>query len=292
MTSTESQALAHRCPFCGAEPDQACRTHRGKGRELDSPHSRRIFLASPELQAIRAAARTQRQALCCECGNLRTFGRNYYPPRDENSGGGLFTDPRGWFDTGTLKCSHCGVRTRHALLAEEHLSDLAERYQAYVLGGAAPYTYHVSEDGRESLREQYFAQFPRNPFVTHKWWKADEDEAREAGRKQFRAMCGEMIDLPAAARPGATPSESVAPTQLTHPDVTEHENLDVDTGLWWTAEGWCVNCLKVRHDWLLKQQRKQLLVQLLEVSNAVDTMAAEDVTALREHLDRIMGSAR
>ena len=48
----------------------------------------------------------------------------------------------------------------------------------------------------------------------------------------------------------------------------------------------------MRHDWLLQEQRKQLLVKLLEVSNAVDTMAPEDVTALREHLDRIMEVAR
>ena len=115
MTTAEPHsALAHRCPFCGAEPGQPCRTHRGNGRELDLPHSRRIVAASPELQAIKALASTPRQALCCECASLRTFGRNYYPPRDENSGDGLFIDPQGWVDTGTLKCSHCGVRTRHA----------------------------------------------------------------------------------------------------------------------------------------------------------------------------------
>jgi len=57
------------------------------------------------------------------------------------------------------------------LLAEEHLSDLAERYQAYGLGGPSPYTYDVSEDGRESLRERHFAQYPRNPFVHLRHWK-------------------------------------------------------------------------------------------------------------------------
>jgi hypothetical protein len=156
-----------------------------------------------------------------------------------------------------------------------------------VLGGPSPYTYDVSE----SLRERYFAQFPRNPFVTHKWWKSDEDQAREAGREQFRAMCGEMVDLPDTPRPGATPSEFLAPTQLTHPDVTEHGNLDVETGLWWTADGWCVHCLEMRHGWLLKEQRKQLLGQLLEVSATVDKLDAEDLASLREHLHRIMANA-
>ncbi|WP_163890046.1 hypothetical protein [Mycolicibacterium hippocampi] len=203
----------------------------------------------------------------------------------------MFSDPRGWFHTGTLKCSHCGTRTRHALIEheEDYLRDFAEEYQRYALGGQWNGQYPPD---RERLREEYFAQFPRNPFVTHKWWKSAEDQARAAGQKQFPAMCGEMVPLPDSPRPGATPSEGVAPTQMTDPEQTQHENLDVETGLWWTEDGWCINCLRVRHDWLLKENRTQLLTQLLEVSSAVDQMTAADVTALREHLDRIMRVAR
>ncbi|WP_283608692.1 hypothetical protein [Mycolicibacterium poriferae] len=161
-----------------------------------------------------------------------------------------------------------------------------------MFGGPSPYTYDVSEDGRESLRERYFAQFPRNPFVHHRHWKSEEREARKAGKTWFRAMCGEPIPVPEEVREnGQTITDVKAPTQLTDPDRTEHENLDVETGLWWTADGECVNCLKVRHDWLLQEQRKQLLVPLLEVSSIADKLAAGDVAALGEHLDRIMANA-
>ncbi len=164
--------------------------------------------------------------------------------------------------------------------------------RTYVLGGPSPYTYDVTEDGRERLREQYFAQFPRNPFVNHRWWKSQEREARAAGKTWFRAMCGEPLPMPEEVREnGRDITAMIEPTQLADPEQTEHENLDVETGLWWTEDGECVNCLKVRHDWLLKEQRKQLLGQLLEVSTAVNQMDAADVTALREHLDRIMANA-
>lgn len=290
MTTTEPHpALGHRCPFCHADPGQACRTHRGRGHELGHPHSRQIMLSRPDLQAVVAAAKVPAPALCCECGNLRTVSTDYhFGIDDENRGNGLFMDPRGWIETGTLKCSHCGTRTRHALLNKEGKRDYAEDYQRYVLGG--DWDSRWAPD-REQLRERYFAQFPRNPFVQHKWWKSAEDQARKDGKQWFPSMCGELVELPDSPRGGATISEGLAPTQITDPDRAEHENLDVETGLWWTADGWCVNCLRVRHDWLLKENRTQLLTQLIEVSAAVATMSAEDVTALREHLDRIMADA-
>ena len=287
MTTTEPHpALGHRCPFCHADPGQPCRTHRGRGRELDHPHLRRSMLARPDLQAV-VAASTRRQALCCECGQLRTFSPNYsFSHDDKNRGGGLFTDPRGWQATGTLKCSHCETRTRHALMDADHVRDFTEDYQRYVLGGDWPFKYLPD---RERLRTEYFDQFPRNPFVRHRWFKSDEKQAREAGKTWFRSMCGEPVSMPEQEREnGRTITEMEAPTQLADPERTEHENLDVETGLWWTADGECVNCLRVRHDWLLKENRTQLLTQLIEASAAVATMDAEAVTALREHLDRIM----
>lgn len=290
MTTTEPHsALNHRCPFCHADPGQQCRTHRGRGRELDHPHSRRIMLSRPDLQAVVAAATVPVPALCCECGNLRTVSVDYhFGTDDENRGNGMFMDPRGWIETGTLKCSHCGIRTRHALLNKDGKRDYAEDYQRYVLGGE--WDSQWAPD-REKLRERYFAQFPRNPFVHHRWFKHDEKQAREAGKTWFRGMCGEPVPMPEQAREnGRNITEMEAPTQLADPKRAEHENLDVETGLWWTEDGECVNCLRVRHEWLLKQQRTQLLTQLLEVSSAVATMAAEDVTALREHLDRIMAN--
>lgn len=47
MTTTEPHpALRHRNPICYFDPGQGCRTHH----EVDCPHSRRIFLASPGLR--------------------------------------------------------------------------------------------------------------------------------------------------------------------------------------------------------------------------------------------------
>jgi hypothetical protein len=61
---------------------------------------------------------TRVRALCCECGNLRTVSANYGPPRDGNHSVEGCADPRGWRVTGTLKCSICKVKTRHALLRD------------------------------------------------------------------------------------------------------------------------------------------------------------------------------
>lgn len=302
MTTTKPHAaLAHTCPFCGADPGQPCRTHRGRGRELDWPHSRRLRVVgrsevSDKVSPTPASdQKRSRRALCCECGQLRTFSANYhFALTDENApqSVGHFTDPRGWRGTGTLKCSECGRRTRHAVLCEPDMRyrDYDEQIQAYALGADWPGEY---KPDRERLRTEYFAQFPRNPYVNHRWWKSEEREAREAGKTWFRAMCGQPMPMPEQVREnGRDITAMEAPTQISDPERTEHENLDVETGLWWTADGVCVNCLKVRHDWLLKEQRKQLLGQLLEVSATVNQMDAADVAALREHLDRIMGSAK
>lgn len=242
MTAEPQPALKHRCPFCYADPGQPCRTHRGRGRELDWPHSRRLVLASPETQAIQAEARKPLDALCCECGNLRTVGRNYYTPRDENSGGGLFSDPRGWFDTGTLKCSNCRRSTRHALLAKDHLSDLTERYQTYVLGGESPYTWQLDEENRQQLREKYFAQFPRNPNLHHWFDTALANEARERGDTHMPALCGCTATVPQSWSGKSGNNDAVSPGRIDWD--TEFED---DKGMWWLDMD-CVDCLRVANE--------------------------------------------
>ena len=57
------------------------------------------------------------RALCCECGNLRTVSAKYSPPRDDNRAT-EFGDPRLWRWTGTVKCSVCKTRTRHAIIRD------------------------------------------------------------------------------------------------------------------------------------------------------------------------------
>lgn len=284
MTTTEPHpALAHRCPFCGAAPNQPCRTHRGRGAETGL-HSRRIGLAFADPAET---PKPPRQALCCDCGNLRTVGRNYYRSNDENRGGGLFNDPRGWFNTGTLKCSRCGGCTRHALLGVDDELDYAEAYQSYVLGGASPFDW---EPERESLRERYFAQFPRNPKLSH-WYVISEAKAVwEAGDRTVTALCGETMTLhrePGSSEP-STPADQLVDPGRIHWD-TEFE--DTETGLWWVDMD-CVNCLRVSNTRRLERKRTELLAQLVEVAGAVKSMDAADVAELREHLGRLMGPAQ
>jgi hypothetical protein len=61
---------------------------------------------------------TRVRALCCECGNLRTVSANHRSRNDDNRSGECVDDPRGWRCTGTLRCSECGSKTRHALLRD------------------------------------------------------------------------------------------------------------------------------------------------------------------------------
>ncbi|MGA8332960.1 MAG: DUF6315 family protein [Mycobacterium sp.] len=71
---------------------------------------------------------TRVRALCCECGNLRTVSAHHRSRKDDNRSGECDDDPRGWRVTGTLKCSVCGGKTRHALLRDDdpEFRDIAE----------------------------------------------------------------------------------------------------------------------------------------------------------------------
>lgn len=273
------QTLMYRCPFCHADPGQDCRTHKGWGRELDYPHARRIALTRPPAQADR------QQALCCECGQLRTVSERYYSgtaETDPNRGGGLFTDERGWFDTKSLKCEHCGHKTRHALLApEKRMPEFVEQYQNYVLGGEWEGTYAPD---LERLRAEYFAQFPRNPKLHHCFWTKQADELREQGETHMAAVCGAVEEIPRTwSTKKQAGGELVAPDRIDWD--TEYE--DTDTGQWWIDMD-CVDCLRVANNLRLKRQRDLLLTDLLEASNVVGQLSAAQVSELREHLARLM----
>lgn len=272
------QTMMYRCPFCHADPGQGCRTHKGRGRELDYPHSRRIALTHGPVQADR------QQALCCECGQLRTVSERYYSgtQSDPNRGGGLFTDPRGWFDTKSLKCEHCGRQTRHALLApDKRMPEFAERYQNYVLGGQWDGNYAPD---RERLRAEYFAQFPRNPNLHHRFWSDEADKLRAQGETHMPAVCGAIDEIPrswSSKKPAE--GELIEPRRIDW--ETEYE--DPDTGEWW-IDMQCVDCLRVANEQRLKAQRDLLLTDLLEASNVVNQLSAAQVNELREHLGRLM----
>lgn len=66
---------------------------------------------TPEVHESHDGGRRERQALCCECGNLRTFKDGYAPRRWIGEGG------RGnERHTCDFKCKPCGKVTRHAIV--------------------------------------------------------------------------------------------------------------------------------------------------------------------------------
>lgn len=78
------------------------------------------------------------RALCCDCGQVRTFKRGYYPRRFvgdfgsgflmSHEGRRLFPFAQPWDRcVGDLKCRPCGAVTRHAILRDgDEFADFAE----------------------------------------------------------------------------------------------------------------------------------------------------------------------
>ena len=256
MAATEPHpALAHSCPFCGVDPGRPCRTHRGRGHELDHPHSRRITLARPDIQAIEAVAKVPVNALCCECGQLRTVSADYSRYRDPNHADSDQGKTGGWRLTQTLKCSACGDRTRHALLRRHDAPyrDADEQRQQWILG------HDVDGWGSDRgwARAEYFAQFPRNPKLHH-WFDTNQaDEARQRGETHMAALCGATDTVPKSWSNRSKKDDPVAPDEVDWD--TEFE--DPETGMWWIDMD-CVDCLKNAND-RRQVRRRQLLEALL-----------------------------
>lgn len=224
-----------------------------------------------------------RRALCCTCGSLRTFrrARNH---REENYWLGVRPVDLDWSrELGDLKCSQCNRVTNHALLHPEKdwAADHAELIQHIALGGNSG---RVTDSTVTRVRELYRQNnFPKNPFVNHRWWKSDENEARTAGKQWFPALCGELVAVPEEAREnGRDITTFEAPTHVTDPDRADHENFDPETGLWWTSDGQCVNCLRVRNTWLLEQRRKDVAALLIKIVAIIDEIDANVVEQLAD----------
>lgn len=285
MTITEQHpALGHRCPFCNADPGQACRTHRGRGTAT-ALHSRRIALTRSVAERQPAA---RANALCCSCGSLRTVSNDYRRSQDPNEADSPQGRKEGWRRTQSLKCAVCGQSTRHALLmpADSRFGDWDEKCQRYILGGDWDGQYPPD---LERLRDEYFAQFPRNPYLRHRYWTNDAQAAWGQGERVVTALCGEKITLehdPSAPSSTRTTSSD----DLLKPDeMRDQEYEDDETGMWW-VDMQCVNCLAVSNGEKLKHQRRELLTQLLEVSAVANTLDAGEVASLREHLVQILAA--
>lgn len=247
-------SLAHRCPFCHSDPGQQCRAHRGRGHELDYPHSRRIALARPA-EERRPTKRVN--ALCCECGNLRTVSSDYSRWQDPNHSGSTRGKAEGWRKTYSLKCDACGERTRHALLspADAQYRDWDEQQQRIALGDDDNSKYPMGEENIERLRREYRELFPRNPYLRHRRFTEDAKKAWAEGHKQVTALCGEQITIHVDPNSPST-KKTEEPGRIVADQLSDTEYEDPETGLWWLDMA-CVDCCRVSNNlhWAARRER-------------------------------------
>ena len=196
----------------------------------------------------------------------------------------------GWRYTQTLKCEVCGERTRHALLRPEdsHWRDIDEEYQRYILGGEWSGKYPPD---RDRLRDRYFTQFPRHPYVHH-WYSMDEAQAAwEAGERTVVALCGDTMKLhrePKSLKGG----RSAAMDELVEPEEPgEVEYEDPETGLWWDDMD-CVNCLRVTNERRQKRRRERLESLLAWFACRPETIPDADIEALNSIFGPLAESIR
>lgn len=254
-------ALSQRCPFCHAEGGQPCRTERGRGRELDSYHSRRVEVSRPIADRHQV---TRVNALCCTCGNLRTVSSDYYyrhhDPEHADSARGK---AEGWRKTQALKCAACGERTRHAILQPSNAyRDWDESRQLIALGDdAGAGQYAMSDEHIEQLRREYRELFPRNPYLRHRRWTADAEKAWDDGTKKVTALCGEQIEIKVDPRRPNKYAKQETPGALVAEQLSDTEYEDPETGLWWLDMS-CVDCCRVSNN-LHRAERRKLMVEWL-----------------------------
>ncbi|BDB43326.1 hypothetical protein Mkiyose1665_18290 [Mycobacterium kiyosense] len=246
---------------------------RNSVREAEWPHRRRTAAANP------TPPPAVKQALCCQCGQLRTYKqakaeRGPFDPLDRWR--------RRW--VGSLKCSHCAVVTRHALLIPHSCSyrDSDEREQALALGDA-PRTQMEQLTDLERLRPEYRAAFPQNPNLRHLWRVSDEAAARQAGQRQVATLCGgthQLLGDHTLAR-----AERLKPEYLAPAPVRADEYEDLDTGMSW-RDGDCVDCLRVYNAQVLSKRRRDLRARLVRAF----VLATKDAQSI-ERLYAALGEA-
>ncbi|BDY31451.1 hypothetical protein hbim_05403 [Mycolicibacterium mageritense] len=288
-TTDAHPALNHRCPFCHSDPGQLCRTHRGRGGELDHPHSRRIGLSGPAQQRDPAA---RVNALCCECGALRTVSDDYYSRRqDPNDSYSDQGRKEGWRRTMSLKCDACGVRTRHAVLNPPGaFRDGDERRQLIALGDSDTSDYPFSEEHIARLRQEYRQLFPRNPYLRHRYWTKEANQAWDDGSKKVIALCGEPITLECDPRQPSKKKEAETPGYLVADQLSDTEYEDPETGMWWIDMA-CVDCCRVSNNNHRAHQRKRLELFLANFARSPELIPDSHVGGLIETLEKLYDQA-
>lgn len=285
-------ALKHRCPFCHSDPGQACRANRGRGRELDHSHSRRIALTKP------AETRTPaqpRKALCCQCGHQRTVSANHFTSmKDPNAPYGDQGKSLGWRSTRTLKCEACGERTRHAVLRgdDEKHPDWDEFHQRIALGAPDTRRYPLDDESIKRLRREYRQLYPRNPFLHHRYWINEAKTAWDEGHKTVTAVCGEQVTIDFDPhQPKNWSQKKREPGGIVADQLSDTEYEDPDTGLWWVDMD-CVDCCRVANRLYWDKQRERLKWFLAHFALKTDAIPDLDVGVLVEHLDKLYNDAK
>lgn len=285
-----SSALQHRCPFCRADAGEPCRTRdkagRTGGREVDWPHSRRVAMTRTD--PPRTVTRVK--ALCCTCGEQRTVSDVYRRSNDPNYHHGPDGTAAGWRLTQSLQCVNCGERTRHAVLQpEDRPNNYDERVQRYVLGGEWQGQYPPD---RQRLRDEYFALFPRNPNLKHRFVIKTATEAFDEGG-QATALCGVAETISTDPRNwGKYKSKKTKRREEARGGFVVAEQLgdteyeDPETGLWWLDMD-CVDCCRVSNELLMAKYRKRLDWFLLKFAAHPELVPDKDVRALMDYVERI-----
>lgn len=287
----EHPCLSYRCPFCGADPGTPCRSHRGRGPELKYPHCRRISIVHPAQGEVE---KPPVQALCCDCGQLRTVSANFqFPYQDPNRPvvGYVFDDPRGWRETGTLKCETCGQRTRHALLKDPTRIDHDEKYQQYVLGSEWDGKYPPD---LERLRQAYYRQFPRNPNLKHRFYIDAATQAWDRGVRTVTALCGAPDTIQTDPRTWGKSKKEKRQKDMyggyvVAEQLSDIEYTDVDTGLEWIDID-CVDCCRVSNHLIAKRRRERLEWFLLRFATRPELVPDANVDNLMQTLEKWWGA--
>jgi hypothetical protein len=266
-------ALSYRCPFCGADTGELCR--KKNGHTADWPHSRRRACTEPPVDA------PLKQALCCECGQLRTL-KDLWRARGNPDAADEWKRRM----VGQLKCSHCQAITAHALLQDpRYHRDLDEDRQLVALGADVPgrWTWDAAR-----LRREYREAGPRNPYLNHRYWVSEAREAWQTGRREVVNLCGETTRL--ERDPDGPSAKRTQGHELTAPEqVRDQEYEDPATGLWW-VEMDCVDCLRVSNAGRLKHRRKLLVTRLRDLAQRADSgeLSIAETDRLLEFTDTLI----
>ncbi|SLE55380.1 Uncharacterised protein [Mycobacteroides abscessus subsp. massiliense] len=220
----------------------------------------------------------ERQALCCECGNLRTCRR----PRnfvEENWYLGRPVD-RDWRrELGDLKCANCGRITRHALLYPKWHSfkDHAERIERIALGGSDPLNNEAPRVAQQ-IKKNYRVGRQTNPYLIHLWRVCDENKARDEGRSWVTTHCGEREELPPE---GETVKlhNNIGLLDPIYEDLSPEYDDDAPAGMGWEGIN-CPACYRISNERRLAALRAALLAKLNALITAAQELDASTVGRL------------